>query len=118
VPGVSDTVRVRSIVGRFLEHSRIFYFRAGGAEEVYLGSADWMQRNLDRRIETVFPVEDPRLKRKALDILELLLRDNVRARELDAVGRYCRVKRLPGQHRIDAQARLLEQSARRLAEAG
>ena len=67
VPGVSDTIRVTSIVGRFLEHSRIFYFRNGGEEEIYLGSADLMPRNLNRRVEMLFPVEDAELMRRVRD---------------------------------------------------
>jgi len=113
VPGVSERIRVRSIVGRFLEHSRVFAFRHGGADDVFVGSADWMQRNLDRRVETVFPIQDERLKRKVWDVLELFLRDNVKARELGRDGRYRRVARARGQHRCDAQLRLLEISERR-----
>src|SRR5579883_1759959 len=67
VPGLSENIRVVSIVGRFLEHSRIFYFQNGGEEEVYIGSADWMARNLDRRVEVVVPVEDPDLRAKLRD---------------------------------------------------
>ncbi|MBS3933808.1 MAG: polyphosphate kinase 1 [Truepera sp.] len=118
VPGVSDRIRVRSIVGRFLEHSRAAYFYHGGAEEIYLSSADWMPRNLNRRIETAFPIDDLRLKKKLLQILDLYLRDNVKARELGADGDYCHVRRRPGQQRLNAQERLLELSARRLAQSG
>ena len=81
VPGVSETIRVRSIVGRFLEHSRAFYFLNNGAEDLYVGSADWMQRNLNSRVEAVFPVEDPHLKKKVTQVFDLMLRDNVKARE-------------------------------------
>jgi len=116
VPGVSDRIRVRSIVGRFLEHSRAFAFRHGGEDEVYLGSADWMQRNFDRRIEAVFPVEDERLKKRVWDILELFLRDNEKARELGSDGVYRRAARRPGQHRCDAQQKLMALSERRRAE--
>ncbi len=112
VPGVSDRIRVRSVVGRFLEHSRVYFFRHGGANDLYLGSADWMQRNLDRRIEAIFPVEDERLGRKVHAVLDVLLRDNVKARELGADGIYRRVRRAPGQNRLDAQQRLLELSER------
>lgn len=118
VPGVSERIRVRSIVGRFLEHSRIFCFRNGEDEEVYLGSADWMQRNLNRRVETLFPIESARLRSKVVQILDLCLRDNVKARELGSDGTYVRVARKPGQNRLDSQARLLEDSARRLAQFG
>jgi polyphosphate kinase len=116
VPGVSDNITVRSIVGRFLEHSRAFYFYHGGQELLYIGSADWMQRNLNRRVEAQVPIEDERLKRKVMTMLELMLRDNVKARILNADGSYCRVKRQPGQHRLNAQERLLELSAKRLAQ--
>jgi polyphosphate kinase len=80
---------VRSIVGRFLEHSRIFYFANGGEEEVYLGSADWMPRNLLERVEVLFPIKDPMLKQRIRgEILEAYLADNTQARILQADGRY------------------------------
>ena len=89
VNGLSQTIRVRSIVGRFLEHSRIFYFANGGEEEVYIGSADWMTRNLDRRVEVVAPVLDPQLRKYLKDtVLAAYLRDNVKARVLNAEGIY------------------------------
>jgi polyphosphate kinase len=89
VPGLSQTINVRSIVGRFLEHSRIFYFANGGEEEVYIGSADWMTRNLSRRVEVVVPVLDPRLRKFLKDtVLAAYLRDNVQARILNADGTY------------------------------
>jgi len=89
VPGLSQTIKVRSIVGRFLEHSRIFYFANGGEEEVYIGSADWMTRNLSRRVEVVAPVLDPRLRKFLKDtVLSAYLRDNVQARILNAEGTY------------------------------
>ncbi len=91
VRGVSDRIRVRSIVGRFLEHSRILYFANGGDEEVYLGSADWMPRNLYERVETVFPVKDPMLKQRVRgEILEAYLADNTQARLLQPDGSYVR----------------------------
>lgn len=87
--GLSQTIHVRSIVGRFLEHSRIFYFANGGEEEVYTGSADWMTRNLDRRVEVVVPVMDPQLKKYLKDIvLAAYLRDNVKARVMNSEGLY------------------------------
>ena len=116
IEGVSENISVRSIVGRFLEHSRAFYFRHGGEDNLSIGSADWMQRNLNRRIEAVVPVEDPKLKRKIMQIFDLLLRDNEKARVLGPDGHYRRVKRRPGQKRLTAQERLLKLSARRLAE--
>ena len=89
VPGLSQTIKVRSIVGRFLEHSRIFYFANGGDEEVYIGSADWMTRNLNRRVEVVAPVLDPQLRKFLKDtVLTAYLRDNVQARILNGEGTY------------------------------
>src|SRR5215207_5094887 len=91
VAGVSENIRVRSIVGRFLEHSRVFYFRNGGEEEVYIGSADWMQRNLDRRVETLVPVKDQQLRKYLREVLlDAYLRDDVKARRLSADGSYAR----------------------------
>ncbi len=89
VPGLSENIRVRSIVGRLLEHSRVYYFENGGAGEVFMGSSDWMPRNLDRRVEVLTPVEDSRLKHYLKDeYLDAYLRDNVKARELNRDGRY------------------------------
>jgi polyphosphate kinase len=108
VPGLSDNIRVVSIVGRFLEHSRVYYFHNGGSEEVYLGSADLMPRNIDRRVEVLFPVEDKRLIRHVRDdVLETYLSDNVKTRVLRPDGTYERVKIKKGQAPIDAQAALL-----------
>ena len=91
VPGLSENIRVRSIVGRFLEHSRIFYFRNGGDERVWLSSADWMDRNFFRRIELCFPVEDARLKRRVINEgLKPYLNDNLQAWEMDGEGGYRR----------------------------
>jgi polyphosphate kinase len=102
--GVSETVRVRSVVGRFLEHSRVFYFENGGDEEVYIGSADWMSRNLDRRVEVVVPVDDPDIKRVLRDeILDAYLRDNVRARLLQSDGSYVRARPADGEAPFSAQ---------------
>ncbi len=88
IPGVSENIQVRSIVGNFLEHGRIFYFHNGGNEEVYMGSADWMPRNLDRRVEIVFPVEDETIKKELIHILDLEFKDNVKAHLLQADGTY------------------------------
>ncbi|MGA7629195.1 MAG: polyphosphate kinase 1 [Terriglobales bacterium] len=91
IRGISDRIRVRSIVGRFLEHSRIFYFENGGDPEVYLGSADWMPRNLHERVEVLFPLKNPLLRdRVAHEILAAYLADNVKARFLQSDGRYLR----------------------------
>ncbi|MEW6729832.1 MAG: polyphosphate kinase 1 [Acidobacteriota bacterium] len=109
LPGLSDTVRVISIVGRFLEHSRIFYFANGGQEELYLGSADWMQRNMDRRIEIVFPIEDERIKQRIKnEILEISLMDNMGARLLHPTGSYERLRPRDGEEGIDSQAIFLQ----------
>jgi len=93
VPRISENITVTSIVGRFLEHPRIYYFRNNGDEEILLGSADLMPRNLDRRVEQLFPVEDPRLKSALRDqILNTHLRDNVQSRRLLPNGEYERVQ--------------------------
>ena len=86
VPGMSETIRVRSIVGTFLEHSRIFYFENDGSPEIYMGSADWMPRNLDKRVEILFPVEDPDLKKEIVHILHTQLADNTKAHLLQPDG--------------------------------
>ena len=86
VPGMSETIQVRSIVGTFLEHSRIFYFENDGSPEIYMGSADWMPRNLDKRVEILFPVEDPDLKKEIIHILHTQLADNTKAHLLQPDG--------------------------------
>jgi len=108
VPGVSETIRVRSIVGRFLEHSRIFVFANGGEREVYIGSADWMGRNLDRRVETVVPVLDASLRDHICDdMLAVLLADNCKTRWLRPDGSYVRRKPLGAEPELCAQDVLL-----------
>jgi polyphosphate kinase len=102
--GVSENIQVRSIVGRFLEHSRIFYFANNGTEEVFIGSADWMYRNLSRRVEVVVPIKDEALRKHLSDtVLATYLKDNVNARELRSEGAYVRVKQQKGEHRFDCQ---------------
>ena len=104
IRGVSDAIRVRSVVGRFLEHSRAYYFANGGDEEVYTGSADWMPRNFDRRVETITPVCDERLKKYLKDVLlDAYLRDNVKARRLNADGSYTRLAAAKGAAPFDSQ---------------
>jgi polyphosphate kinase len=93
VKEVSENIRVVSIVGRFLEHSRIFYFHNNGEEEILMGSADWMPRNLDRRVEAVVPISDPDLKKDLEEILGIMLADNRHAWDLQPDGRY--VQRRP-----------------------
>lgn len=104
VPGLSENIRVRSIVGRFLEHSRVLYFDNNGNEEIYIGSADLMPRNLNRRVEVVCPVTDPRLKRYLRDeVLQAYLRDNTNARELQPGGTYERVRIGTDEEPFDSQ---------------
>ncbi len=88
IPGLSENIKVRSIVGEFLEHARIFIFENDGSEEIYMGSADWMPRNLDRRVEIMFPVEDEVLKEEVIHILDIQLRDNIKAHILQTDGSY------------------------------
>jgi polyphosphate kinase len=108
-PGVSENITVTSIVGRFLEHSRIYWFANGGAEEVYLGSADLMPRNINRRVEVLFPVQSPPLVRHLRDVvLETYLRDNRRARRMLPDGSYLRLEPGPDEAPIDSMQRLLE----------
>ena len=108
VPGLSDTISVTSIVGRFLEHSRIFYFLNGGEEDIYIGSADWMQRNLDRRVELLAPIGDPRLRKHLKEeVLDVCLRDNVKARRLLPDGSYERVRAGEGEEIVDSQSLLI-----------
>ncbi len=104
IPGLSENIRVISIVDRFLEHSRIFYFENAGEPEVLLSSADWMPRNFFRRIEVMFPVEDPRLKARLTDeLLAVVLNDNIKARQLQADGTYTRVMPIDGQEELRSQ---------------
>ncbi|MGN0495143.1 MAG: RNA degradosome polyphosphate kinase [Lachnospiraceae bacterium] len=103
IPGVSENIKVRSIVGDFLEHARIFYFYNDGDEDVYMGSADWMPRNLDKRVEITFPVEDEKLKQDVIGILKLQLADTLKAHELLPDSREYAKKDLRGQERICAQ---------------
>lgn len=88
IPTVSDNITVRSIVGRFLEHSRIYYFENNGMPKIYLASADWMNRNLDRRVEVAFPVENENLKKKVMDIIDITLKDNIKAKIQQPDGSY------------------------------
>lgn len=112
VPGLSDTITVTSIVGRFLEHSRIFYFLSGGEEDIYIGSADWMQRNLDRRVELLAPIIDPKLRKHIKeDLLDLCLRDNVKARRLQPDGSYERVGASEGEERVDSQTHFIKRDS-------
>jgi polyphosphate kinase len=107
VPGVSENIRVRSIVGRFLEHSRIYWFHNGGDDEMYIGSADLMERNLDRRVETLVTVRDPEIREHLRDVvLNAYLQDTDRAMVLDSSGAYSRPAAASGA--VNAQKLLLE----------
>lgn len=109
IKGVSERITVSSIVDRFLEHSRIYIFGEGANERVFLSSADWMPRNLDRRVETLFPVEAPELKQRVVEeIFGVCMGDNVKRRVLMPDGSYVRVKRVAGEATVRAQERLLE----------
>jgi polyphosphate kinase len=108
VNGFSDNIRVTSIVGRFLEHSRVYYFRNGGAEEIYLGSADLMRRNLSHRVEILFPVGNPKLVRRLKDILDIQLADERKSHHLQSDGHYIRSNK-SGPDSIDSQLRFLTQ---------
>lgn len=111
IPDLSENISVRSIVGNFLEHSRIFYFANDGKSEIYMGSADWMPRNLERRVEILFPVEDERLKGKVMHILEGQLKDNVKAHILQPDGSYEKVDRR-GKIRYSSQEAFCEEAIR------
>ncbi|SMP56074.1 RNA degradosome polyphosphate kinase [Anoxynatronum buryatiense] len=122
LPGISENITVHSIVGRFLEHPRIFYFEQDGRRPVYLSSADWMSRNLDRRIELLFEVEEPDIKAQILEVMRILFNDTLKTRLLQPDGSYLRVDKR-GKERLEAQlyfcerARVLEKEHRRQQEA-
>ena len=104
IKGVSDNISVASVVGRYLEHSRVYYFCNAGKEEIYMGSADLMRRNLDHRVEVVFPVESPdHIHYLRHQMLETYLKDNVRARTMQRDGTYIRLKPQSEDKAIDVQ---------------
>lgn len=109
VPGLSDNISVHSIVGNFLEHARIFYFENDGSAEVYMGSADWMPRNLDKRVEIMFPVEDPGLKEQVIHILKVQLEDNVKAHILQPDGSYEKIDKR-GKELVMAQQQFCDEA--------
>ena len=113
LPEISENITVRSIVGTFLEHSRIFYFYNGGEEEVYMGSADWMPRNLDKRVEIVFPVLDEDLKKQVIEIVQIQLKDNKKAHILKQDGSYEKVKPLEGEKPLNSQEYFVKQAKKR-----
>lgn len=109
IPGVSENIQVRSIVGNFLEHSRIFYFANDGRQEIYMGSADWMPRNLERRVEILFPIDDAELKGRVLHILKGQLQDTVKAHILQPDGMYEKVDKR-GKVRYNSQEAFCEEA--------
>lgn len=115
VPGLSENISVRSIVGNFLEHSRIFYFYNDGFEDIYMGSADWMPRNLDKRVEITFPVEDPDLKKRIKDILKIQLADTLKAHIMQPDGSYEK-QDLRGKVKLDSQMYFAEEARKRSAK--
>ena len=114
IPGVSDNISVRSLVGTFLEHSRIFYFQNGSEPELYMGSADWMPRNLDKRVEILFPVLDEKLKKEVKHILDVQMADTLKARELQSNNVYERIDRR-GKVLLCAQDYFCEEAVKRAA---
>ena len=115
IPGISDNIRVRSIVGNFLEHSRIFYFENDGDAEIYMGSADWMPRNLERRVEILFPVEKEELKQRICHILDVQLKDNVKANILTKDNTYVKVDKR-GKERLDSQEEFCREAIEQAAK--
>jgi polyphosphate kinase len=107
IPGVSENIRVRSIVGRFLEHSRVYYFHTNGEEHVFCASADWMDRSFFRRVEVAFPIIDSELKKRLIADLDIYLNDNTQAWELQSDGSYRRVRRQRSDDVVSAQDKLL-----------
>jgi polyphosphate kinase len=117
VPGVSDNIRVRSIVGRFLEHARIWAFANGRRREYYIGSADLMPRNLDLRVEVVTPVSDPDLAGRLQEALDVMLADNVQAWELSEDGSWQHLEPGEGERPVATQTKLRDLALRRGVEA-
>lgn len=116
LPDISDNIRVVSIIGRYLEHSRIFWFHNGGKAECFIGSADWMPRNLDRRVEAVTPIEEPAIAQKLYDIMTLMLKDNRQAWELQADGQYCQRQPEDEDSVCSAQITLMERALESVAK--
>jgi polyphosphate kinase len=107
IPGVSENIRVISVIGRYLEHARIFYFENHGKEKIYIGSADWMTRNLNRRVEAVVPIEDPKLQRELRMILDIQLQDNRHAWDMHPDGQYVQRRPSEGEAERSSQSLLM-----------
>lgn len=118
VPGLSENIEVVSVIDRFLEHSRIFYFRHGGDNRVFISSADWMPRNLDRRVELLIPIEDPESRDRLVDTMESYFRDRVKGRQLQSDGTYSQPNRKSNSLKVPAQEWLYEQACRRVERSG
>lgn len=116
VEGYTDNITVRSIVGRFLEHSRIFIFGSGKEQKIYIGSADFMSRNTIRRVEVAAPIEDEKLKKRIREMFRVMMSDNVKARELQSSGRYVRVTPEKDETPLNSQEYFYDEAYRRLAE--
>jgi polyphosphate kinase len=117
VPRVSETIEVRALIDRFLEHGRAFYFANGGKDELYVGSADWMPRNFHRRVEAMLPVEDPAIRARLMDILEMQIADNVKSWVLKSDGKYERVQPKAGAAAVRCQAKFIEMTRDRVRAA-
>jgi len=117
VRGVSETIEVRALIDRFLEHGRVFHFANGGKDEVYISSADWMPRNFHRRVEAMMTVDDPALRQRLVDILGVQMADNVKSWALEPSGKYQRVQPRPGAPLVRAQAKFIEMTRDRVKAA-
>jgi polyphosphate kinase len=113
VPGVSETIEVRALIDRFLEHGRVFHFANGGKDELFLASADWMPRNFHRRVEVMFPIEDQALRERVLENVNIQLSDNVKSWVLRSDGTYVRTQPKPGEPLVRCQARFIEMARER-----
>jgi polyphosphate kinase len=108
IPGLSERIHVRALIDRYLEHERVFRFANGGAEEVFLASADWMPRNFHRRVEVLIPVLDPAVRERVIGNLDILFADNTKTWELGVDGIYTKMQPLPGAPLVRAQGRLID----------
>jgi polyphosphate kinase len=117
VPRVSETIEVRALIDRFLEHGRVFHFANGGKDEVYIGSADWMPRNFHRRVEEMLSVDDPAIRARLIEIMQLQMADNVKSWMLKLDGKYERVQAKAGAPAVRCQAKFIEMTRDRVKAA-